>query len=603
MSRGRLSIQRRFLVGAVFCGVFMALLVGRLIYLQTFRYEVLYTQSENNRIRIQPVTPVRGRILDRTGRILVDNRASYTLSVVPIEIRNNETKGRLSELLGVSEDVLDQRVKKNITGRYQPAAIKRDVDFDVVAILEEQNEMFPGAVYRKDQARQYRSEFGGECLTGHIGEISLDEIKKLDPSVYRSGTLIGKSGIERYYDRELRGLEGTQYLEIAASGQILGTLEDEKGRSEVHGSDLVLTIDLDVQKVATESFGEFCCGAAVAIDPRNGEVLALVSSPPNDANIFATVIPDSLWQSILADTTNPLLNRPLDGLYPPASTYKLVIAGAGLEQGLIDRNTVFPESCTGGYRFGNRIFHCWKRGGHGRLSLIAAIEQSCDVYFYQLGLKLGLEEFYNYSRLCGFGQKTGIDLPQEASGNVPNQEWYDKRLGPGKWTQGVVLNVSIGQGEILTTPLQLAQFFCGLANEGRVYRPHLLRSIIAPDQRETMMGGELAFTLPFSKETLGYLTEGLIAVSEGEHGTARGSRISGVVMAGKTGTAQNPHGENHSWFVGYAPADNPVIVACVIIENGGDGSEWAAPAVRNIIKAYLDKTMGEKEALAASPGE
>ncbi len=603
MSGGRLSIQRRFILGLVFCAFFMTLLAGRLFYLQTFRHQVLYTQSENNRIRIQPVTPVRGKIFDRERRVLVDNRASYTLSVVPVEVRKNDTKKKLSELLGVTEEVIDRRVKKNMTGRYQPSAIKRDVDFDVVAILEEQNEMFPGAVYRKAQARQYRSEFGGECFTGHIGEISFDEIKKLDRSVYRSGTMIGKSGIERYYDRDLRGLEGTQYLEIAASGQILGVLEDEPGRLEEHGADLVLTIDLDIQKVATESFGQFCCGAAVAIDPRNGEVLALVSNPSNDANIFSTVILDSLWQSILADTTNPLLNRPLDGLYPPASTYKLVVAGAGLELGLIDRNSVFPESCTGGYRIGNRIFHCWKRSGHGRLNLIGAIEQSCDVYFYQLGLKLGLEEYYNYSKLCGFGKKTGIDLPQEASGNVPNKQWYDKRPVGSRWTGGMMLNLSIGQGEILTTPLQLTQFFCGLANEGRVYRPHLLRSSITPDQRETMMGGELSYTLPFSKKTLEILNEALVAVGQGEHGTARGSKIPGVVMAGKTGTAQNSHGENHSWFVGFAPAENPIIVACVIIENAGDGSDWAAPAVRNIIKAYLDKKLIPKEAIAVTADE
>lgn len=603
MTRGRLSIQRRFLIGTVFCFFFMVLIGGRLLYLQTFRHETLYTQSENNRIRIQPVTPVRGRIFDREGRVLVDNRASYTLSVVPVEIRKNETKRRISDLLGVTEDVIDRRIKKNITGRYQPATIKRDVDFDIIAILEEQNEMFPGAVYRKDQARQYRSEYGGECFTGHIGEISLAEIKKLDRSVYHSGTMIGKSGIEKYYDWQLRGLEGTQYLEIAASGQILGLLEEGKGQLAEHGSDLVLTIDLDVQKAATEAFGEFCCGAAVAIDPRNGEVLALVSNPPNDANIFSTVIPDSLWQSILADTTNPLLNRPLDGLYPPASTYKLVLAGAALEKGVIDRNTVFPESCTGGYRFGNRVSHCWKRNGHGRLSLVEAIEQSCDVYFYQLGLKLGMEEFYNYSRLCGFGKKTGIDLPQEASGNVPNQEWYDKRMGVGKWTRGVMLNLAIGQGEILTTPLQLAQYFCGLANEGRVYRPHLLRSIITPDQRETMMGGELSFTLPYSKETLNDLNDCLVAVTAGEHGTARGSRIPGVVMAGKTGTAQNPHGENHSWYVGFAPADDPIIVACVLIENSGDGSVYAAPAVRHIIKTYLEKKLADKELIATSASQ
>ena len=456
-------------------------------------------------------------------------------------------------------------------------------------MLEEQNEAYPGAVYRKDQARLYTPNLSSECFTGYVGEVSADEMNNLDVSIYRAGTVIGKSGIEKYYDRELRGIEGTQYIEIAATGQLLGILTDHPGTVAEPGSDLVLTVDMDVQKAAAESFGDFCCGAVVAIDPRNGEVLALVSKPSNDANIFSTVIPDSLWRSILADSTNPLLNRPLVGLYPPGSTYKLVVAGAGLELGLIDSNTKFA-SCVGGYQFGNRFFRCWAPGGHGRVSLVEAIEQSCDVYFYQLGYKLGLEEFYRYSSACGFGQKTGIDLPQESSGNVPDKAWYDKKIGVNKWTLAVLLNISIGQGEVLATPLQVAQFYCGLANHGRVYRPHLLKSMIGPDGRETVRGGEIAFNLPFSEKTLDLLNEGLVRVMEGEHGTAKGSRIKGITMAGKTGTAQNPHGEDHSWFVGFAPAEDPEIVVCVIIENAGHGSEWAAPAVKNIIKAHLLKS-------------
>jgi penicillin-binding protein 2 len=314
----------------------------------------------------------------------------------------------------------------------------------------------------------------------------------------------------------------------------------------------------------------------------------MVSKPSKDANMFSTVIPDSLWETILADTTDPLLNRPLDGLYPPGSTFKLAIAGAGLELGLIDRRTQFAP-CLGGYQFGNRFFRCWHAPGHGRLGIISAIEQSCDVYFYQLGYKLGLEEFHRFSLTCGFAAKTGIDLPQEASGNIPNKAWYDRHIGEKQWTQAVLLNLGIGQGEILVTPLQVAQFFCGLANEGKIYRPHFLKATIGSDGRETIRGGELVSVLPFSPETIAILKEGLFRVVHGEHGTARGSRIRGVTMAGKTGTAQNPHGENHSWFVGFAPVENPEIVVCVIVENAGHGSDVAAPAVRDIIKAYTDK--------------
>ncbi|MFH1701647.1 MAG: penicillin-binding protein 2 [Candidatus Zixiibacteriota bacterium] len=589
MTQGRTSKQQRFIIGIIVISFMLGLLMARMLYLQTFRHVELYTQSENNRIRIQPVVPKRGVVMDRERRMIIDNRASYSLGLVPSEINKTPTANLIADVLGISEAELDRRIRKNFTGHFQPALVKRDLAFEKVAILEEQNELFPGAVYRKDQARKYTTGLGSECYTGYVGEISSEEIEKLAHSIYRAGAVIGKAGIEKYYDRELRGIEGTEYMEIAASGQILGILESHPGVPEEPGNDLILTIDIDIQNAAVESFGEFCCGAAIVIDPRNGEVLAMVSKPSNDANIFSTVIPSDVWDSIVSDTNNPLLNRPLVGLYPPGSIYKLVIAGAGLELGLIDRNSVFPSACNGWYQFGIRPFGCWDKSGHGKTNIIRAIEQSCDVYFYQLGLQLGLEEFYNFSQACGFGKKTGIDLPIEAAGNTPNKEWYDKRIGKGQWTQAVLLNLAIGQGEILATPLQIAQFYCGLANNGRVYKSHLLKSEIGPDGRETSRGGEFSFNLPFSQNTRNILNEAIIAVFHGEKGTARGSKIDGVTMAGKTGTAQNPHGENHSWFAGFAPAEDPAIVVCIIIENAGHGSDYAAPAARKIIQTYLIK--------------
>jgi penicillin-binding protein 2 len=340
----------------------------------------------------------------------------------------NTTIGSLSRLLALASDEVDRRLRKSLVTRYQPVLIDRDIGFDKVAVLEEQNEAYPGVVYRKDQVREYIGGLGSECFTGYVGEISAEEIDNLDRTIYRAGRVIGKAGIEKTYDRDLRGMEGTDYVEVTAAGQMLGMLEDYRHVLPTPGSDMVLTIDIDIQKAADSAFGKFCCGAAVVIDPRNGEILAMVSKPPNDANIFSGVISDSLWRAILADSNNPLLNRPLNGLYPPGSTYKLVLAGATLEQGIIDRNTLLT-SCVGGYRFGNRFFRCWQATGHGRLPVVRAIEQSCDAFFYQLGYKLGLDEFYQYSRACGFGKRTGIDLPKESSGNVPSEDWYNERLG------------------------------------------------------------------------------------------------------------------------------------------------------------------------------
>lgn len=589
MNNRRLHISERFTVGVSVCGFFIVLLILRMLYLETYRHEYLYTQSENNRVRVQPVMPKRGRLLDREQRVLVTDRPSYTLSVVPAEVANSSTITLLASLLNTDADVIRRQIKKTQVGRYRPTLVQRDIPFEDVAVLEEQNEHYPGAIYSKDQVRKYSDSLATECFTGYVGEISPEELPKLDPSVYQAGRLIGKAGLEKQYDRLLRGLEGTEYLEVTASGQLLGEVIDQPQVPPEPGSDLVLTIDRDIQRAAAASFGTFCCGAAVVMDPRNGEILAMVSNPPSDANQFSTVMSDSLWRSILTDSFNPLLNRPLDGLYPPGSTYKLVIAGAALERGVIDRATFMPSGCGGAYRFGNRVFHCWQLTGHGRLGVVEAIEQSCDIYFYQLGYKLGLSDYTYYSTACGFGKKTGIDLPQEAAGNVPSKDWYDRKFGKNKWSPALMLNLAIGQGEILVTPLQLAQFYSGLANNGKVYKPHLVRSVIGPDGRETLRGGELAFTLPFSEETLRILKEGLIAVVNGPRGTARGARIGGITVAGKTGTAQNPHGEDHAWFVGFAPAENPEIVACVLVENAGHGSTWAAPAVRNILEAYLKK--------------
>jgi penicillin-binding protein 2 len=581
-------MQQRLITGVVVVGLMVVALLFRMAFMQTIQHDRWLQKSENNRIRIQPVIPKRGLVYDRERKPLVENRASYTLSVVPHEIRNNETMDRLSSLFETEVEEIEKRMRKNQNGAFQPAPIRRNVDFAHVAVLEEQNERFPGTLFREDQVRLYAESLGVESFSGYVGEISEEEKRNLDPNLYRSGTMIGKAGIEKQYDRMLRGLEGTEYVEITAAGQILGELEERAGQPAEPGSDLVLTIDKDIQTAAYNSFDEFCCGAAIAIDPRNGEILALVSKPSLDPNIFSGVIPDTLWHMIISDTTNPLLNRPLDGMYPPGSPYKLLVAGASLELDLIDRNSVFA-TCNGYFRFGNRSFGCWDKAGHGQLAVVQAIAQSCDVYFYQLGIKLGFEEYAHFSRLCGFGKPTGVDLPQEASGLVPDPAWYDNRYGKGKWTRALILNLAIGQGEMLVTPLQLAQFYCGLANDGKVYRPHLLRSTIAPDGRESSRGGELAFTLPFTRRTLDILKEGLIEVVQGEHGTARGSRISGVIMGGKTGTAQNPHGEDHAWFVGFAPADNPEIVACVLVENAGHGSEWDAPGVKKIISAYLQK--------------
>jgi penicillin-binding protein 2 len=589
MDRFKLSLAGREKVGLFVVLTILLVLSAGLVKLQIVEHARYAEESENNCIRVVPIIPRRGVVYDRDGRIIIDNRPSYTVSVVAAEEQDGVTLQNLSEIIGLDTLEIRKRVRRNMVSRYQPAPVKKDVPFAVVAILEEQAFRFPGVSYQMERVREYTDSLGSESYTGYVGEVSQDELERSRGADLRLGSMIGKKGLERQYDYLLRGIEGTSYQEVYSSGQIRGPYEGRRWTEAVPGSDITLTIDIDIQNASLEVLDTFCCGAVVAMDPRSGEILAMTSYPGYDANLFSSVIPDTVWQRLRSDTNNPLINRPLTGQYPPGSTIKSMVVGAGLEEGVITPGSVFPLPCVGGMQFGNRFFRCWNPGGHGKTNSYGAVEQSCDVYFYQLGLKLGVDGISEYLNKCGFGRPTGVDLPNEAPGLSPNSAYYDERYGKRKWTRALALNNSIGQGEILSTPLQLTQFFCGLVNQGVVYRPHFVKKASNSNGETTTMTPSVSFTLPFSKETLGHLLEGLRLVVEGKNGTAGGIRRDWYTLGGKTGTAQNPHGPEHSLFVGYAPLDNPEIVVCAIIENAGHGSEVAAPVVAHIIDVYMGK--------------
>jgi penicillin-binding protein 2 len=588
MERFKLSRDSRVAVALVLISGMILMLAVGLFRLQVLEHSMLEEQSESNRIRVQPIIPRRGIVYDREGRVIIDSRASYTVSVVPAEEIKGVTLPALAGLLDLDTTQVRRRISKNMISRYQPAPVKRDIPFTSLAVLEEQSRRFPGVSYQLERVRRYTDSLGAESFTGYVGEVSEDEMAANPDARYRLGSMIGKKGIERLYDPLLRGREGTAYIEVSASGQILGPYQGRRWTPAVPGSDLILSIDIDLQKACVQVLDTFCCGAVVAIDPRNGEILAMTSYPGFDPNIFSSVVPESLWQVISSDTTHPLLNRPLNGLYPPASTVKFVAIGAALEEELITASTTL-KPCYGGMQMGNRYFRCWDRNGHGAVTAAGSLEQSCDVYLYQVGLKLGVDVLSQYYDACGFGHITGVDLPNEFPGLNPNSEYYDERYGRNKWSRALVLNNAIGQGEILATPLQLAQLFCGLANKGIVYRPHLVKEISHPSGEKITAAPEVAFKLPFSERTMEVLLDGLRRVVEGEHGTAKRLRNKMYSIGGKTGTAQNPHGENHSLFVGVAPLERPEIVVAAIIENAGHGSQVAAPVVGHVIRTYMEK--------------
>ncbi len=581
--------ETRVIIAGVFILILMLLLIGGLVYHQILKHDQFYLQSENNRIRVQPVIPKRGLIFDRNMQVIADNRLSFTISIVPFEMVEGVTVPRLAELLGLDTAEVEKRLRNNFISNYIPTPVKRGQDIEVIAILEEQRREYPGVTYRVESVRQYEQGVSAEAFIGHLGEISPEEIDKDADRSPRPGSMIGKKGIEKSYDENLRGIEGTNYMEITARGQLVGHYEGRPSLPAIPGDDIVLTIDLNLQRYIVNLFDSMhYSGAVVALDPRNGEVLALASFPGFDPNIFSGVISPEEWQEIISDSLHPLLNRPMAGLYPPGSTSKLLTAGAALELGLMTDMTTF-KPCLGGMRFGDRFFRCWEPRGHGKLDVYGGIEQSCDVYFYQVGQLLGVDNFGSYAEKCGFGKETGIDIAGELKGIVPSSAYYNKVYGPRGWTHYLVLNLAIGQGEFTITPLQLAQFYCGIANDGVVFRPHLVKQLLHHDGSVENKRPEVSFRLPFSKRTLETLQKSAELVVHGERGTAKRLRNSHYRVAGKTGTAQNPHGNEHSWFVGYAPADDPRIVAVAIVENAGHGSEWAAPVVGKIFRQYLVK--------------
>jgi penicillin-binding protein 2 len=610
--------RARILIG--FLGISVLVLSLRLFSLQVIKASHYRRISDENRIRLVPLPAPRGTITDRNGRVITFNRPSYTVFLIPYEVENLDLVAeRLAPILNLDLSTLKERLKalpKTGSGRYEPVKLKKDADFKTICVIEEQNQDLPGVMYQVEQTRSYPDGGWAGHVLGYVKELSKEELSagkvssagesdlgestslNLSPAEkrgYRLGGYIGREGVEKQYDDLLRGKEGVTFLEITAAGRILGVLEERKPDLPLKGADIKLTIDLELQMEAESALVNYESAAVVALDPENGEILALVSKPGFDANLFAGAVSLEEWNEISHNPLHPLLSRTIQATYAPGSTLKLLTAAAALESKIACRDTYFSP-CFGFYQFGRRAFRCWRPEGHGRLNFVNAIIQSCDVYFYQLGLKVGLERWSHYAKLCGFGEKTGVDLPDEAKGFVPSLEYYNKKYGKGEWVKNLVINLAIGQGEVLVTPLQLASFYGGLATDGTIYRPHILKEMTGPDGRIITTQSEVLRRLPFSSSTLGLLKEAMVGVVNDRNGTGVLAQIPDVTVGGKTGTAQNPHGEDHAWFVGFAPGENPKIVVAVLVENAGHGGTFAAPVAKRIIDKYLKGGMVAEKA-------
>ncbi|HKQ56639.1 MAG TPA: penicillin-binding protein 2 [Candidatus Eisenbacteria bacterium] len=566
----------------------LALIVLGLLRLQVAEYDRYKQLSEGNRVRLEVVRAPRGAIYDRNGELLADSYPAFNILFRPMpaestaRVRATFQPGwiqRVASLVELDTATVRQMVKM-ANGSGKSATLRHDAPPAVLAAVEESRGELPGIEVAIEPLRRYPNGILAAHLLGYAGEINEAELEKRAADGYRLGDLIGRSGVERSFEKILRGTDGAEYVVVNAMGRRVSTYADVPPRAPVNGNDLMLTLDLKVQRALEEAMVNVQRGAAVALDPRDGGVLGMVSRPAYDPNEFSHGLSQESWREMSREGANPLLNRAIQGTYPPGSTFKIITMLAALRAGVATGETHQSTSCHGAYFFGGRSFGCWKPEGHGSLDFVGAIQHSCDVYFYQIGTKLGLNRLEGTARALGIGEKTGIDLPQEVSGLMPSQSWYDKRWGAKNWRKGVLLNLAIGQGEILVTPIQLALMAAEVSGSGRALRPHVVSRVgseVAEGADHPKQSGVVA-----DAATWETLHRGLQLVVDA--GTATMARVQGVAVAGKTGTAQNPHGKDHALFVCYAPADRPTIAIAVVVENSGHGGSIAAPVAGAVLK-------------------
>jgi penicillin-binding protein 2 len=582
-----------------FVGVAFLLIFIRLWHLQVIKGNEFRRLSENNRIRIRENTADRGMLLDRKGRILAHNRPSFEVYLVPEDLKKNpEVLVKVGEMLNMTQDEMKsklQGLKKRPP--FKAVKIKSDIDWNELALLEFNRVHLPGLIVDVRPRRAYHFEDLASHLIGYLGEVDENELRQSKDAPYRLGALIGKYGVEYQWEADLRGVDGGRQIEVDALGREIKPL---RSVDPFPGNNLILTIDLDLQRVAEEAFQDKR-GALIAMDPQTGKILAMVSKPSFDPDLFARNISTEEWKSLMENPHHPLQNKGIQGQYPPGSVFKIVTAIAGLESGVITPDTQL--TCTGTYPYGNRDFRCWKEGGHGTLSLHRAIVESCDIYFYQVGLKVGVDRIAHYANELGLGRTTGIHLPHEKPGIVPSSSWKKKRLGV-QWYSGETLSLAVGQGYLNATPIQLVSLISAVSNSGKFYLPQVVERV------ENIYGTVLKEYPPveigranISENTLRIVQEALSGVVNEPHGTGWACALKGVRVAGKTGTAQVIRmaqnfrkGDmdrmplkfrDHAWFVAYAPCENPRIATAVLVEHGGFGAAAAVPIAKKVIEKYL----------------
>jgi penicillin-binding protein 2 len=573
-------------------------LIARLFFLQVIEGERFTFLSENNRVRIKRIAGTRGVVLDRRGQLLVDSRPSFDLLFVAEDTEQPEhTLRQLAHYLGRDEQELLAIFEENKKrSAFEEIVIGKDVDWATVVAVEAHQLDLPGITLRARPRRSYADGPVAAHVLGYLGEIGPKQLKVLRDQGYVLGDEVGQYGLEKKWEDFLRGQSGGQQVEVDALGRRVRVLHEV---TDVPGYTVHLTLDRQLQEVAFEALkGKE--GTIVALDVNTGDILAMVSTPAFDPNIFARGIKSDEWQGLTKDRLRPLNNRAIQGQYPPGSTFKVIMAIAGLEEGVLQPESRISDP--GFYYFGNRAFRDWKKEGHGAVDLYKAIVESCDVYFYQAGQRIGIDRIAKWARAFGLGEKTGAALDDEKSGIVPDSEWKRKRFRQ-PWFPGETLSVAIGQGYLTTTPLQIANMMAAIANGGTLYRPRLVNKIESVDGRTVReYGPEKIRTIAVKPETLERVRNALADVVKSPRGTGGASRSNLVEIAGKTGTAQvvemkgaylkseqlSYFSRDHAWFVAYAPVQNPQIAVAVLVEHGGHGGSAAAPLAKKVFEKYIE---------------
>ncbi len=559
----------------------VAVVIFKLFSLQVIEQSVFTRRSNENFIKKIILKPARGVFFDRNNNLLVSNTNSFTVKIIPAYY-NPEYNRLLEKLLKLKKGVLHKILKsRRRFGNFTPVRIKKDVPFPFISWYEENSSKLKGIKYSVELQRDYSFGVNGSHFFGYLGNVSLKQLKKFK-GLYSAEDLIGIIGLEKQYEKYLRGKKGYKLTVVNAQGKIIkhyknGALDLPPQK----GKDLLLTIDKKTQIIA-ESLMKGKRGAVVALDPNNGEILAFVSSPQYDLSKFAGVTSPLVLDSLTENKDKPLFNRATLSLNPPGSTIKMLDAIALLQENII--STANIVNCKGGLQFGNRFFKCTHI--HGRVNVVEAIEKSCNTFFYYYVQKLGLQKLARYARMFGFGSKTGVDIGEEASGLVPDEDYYNRIYGLNKWSRGVLLSLAIGQGEWGVTPIQLAQYVALLANWGKTVRPHFVKAIVDSRLNEKVFLNYDSIKVDVKRKYLDIVRKGMFYVVN-RKGTAVNIALPDLQIAGKTGTAQNPHGKDHAVFVAFAPYEKPKIAVAVFIENVGYGATYAAPIAQKIIETYL----------------